>query len=119
MRRVTLVSLLAIGGALGCADVPTTTARNIGPSFAFRATAYLTQPDRLNAVTVPVTIVSAEDDKLVDNAAQAAAARHLPQEQVRAGEDRRDLSHERGGDVVFAMADALVEREARLGARVP
>lgn len=41
MRRVTLVSLVAIGGALGCADAPTTTARNIGPSFAFRATELL------------------------------------------------------------------------------
>jgi len=47
--------------------------------FALSAAAYLTQPDRLRAVTVPVTIVSAGEEKLVDNAAQAAAARHLPQ----------------------------------------
>src|SRR6185369_3527531 len=47
--------------------------------FAFRANAYLARPDRLSAITVPVVIVSAEDDKLVDNAAQEAAARHLPQ----------------------------------------
>jgi lysophospholipase len=47
--------------------------------FAFRATAYLANPDRLRSVTVPVVIVSAALDKLVDNAAQAAAARHLPQ----------------------------------------
>lgn len=47
--------------------------------FAFRATAFLARPERLREVTTPVTIVSAEDDKLVDNAAQAAAARHLPQ----------------------------------------
>jgi lysophospholipase len=47
--------------------------------FAFRANAYLARPDRLSAITVPVVIVSAEDDKLVDNAAQQAAARHLPQ----------------------------------------
>jgi len=47
--------------------------------FAFRATAYLARPERLREITVPVVIVSAEDDQLVDNAAQAAAARHLPQ----------------------------------------
>ncbi|MGH6965950.1 MAG: alpha/beta fold hydrolase, partial [Phenylobacterium sp.] len=47
--------------------------------FAFRATAYLARPERLSVVTVPVVIVSAEEDKLVDNAAQLAAARHLPQ----------------------------------------
>jgi alpha-beta hydrolase superfamily lysophospholipase len=47
--------------------------------FAFRATAYLAKPERLHAITVPVIIVQAEDDRLVDNAAQAAAARHLPQ----------------------------------------
>jgi lysophospholipase len=47
--------------------------------FAFRATAYLAKPDRLREITVPVIIVYAEDDRLVDNAAQAAAARHLPQ----------------------------------------
>src|SRR6185436_17407227 len=44
--------------------------------FAFRAVAYLARPDRLHAITVPVVIVSAEQDKLVDNAAQQAAARH-------------------------------------------
>ncbi|THD68379.1 alpha/beta hydrolase, partial [Phenylobacterium sp.] len=47
--------------------------------FGLRATAYLARPDTLRNVTVPVVIVSAEDDQLVDNAAQAAAARHLPQ----------------------------------------
>ena len=47
--------------------------------FAFRAAAYLAKPDRLRGITVPVIILSAEDDQLVDNAAQAAAARHLPQ----------------------------------------
>lgn len=49
--------------------------------FAFRATNWLAQPDRLRAVTAPVVIVAAEHDKLVDNAAQAAAARNLPQGQ--------------------------------------
>lgn len=47
--------------------------------FAFRATAYLARPDRLRTITQPVVIVQAEDDQLVDNAAQDAAARHLPQ----------------------------------------
>ena len=42
--------------------------------FAFRATAYLARPERLNAITVPVVIVSAGEDKLVDNAAHEAAA---------------------------------------------
>ncbi|MGZ3401915.1 MAG: alpha/beta fold hydrolase [Phenylobacterium sp.] len=47
--------------------------------FALRATAYLARPDVLRNVTVPVVIVSAGEDQLVDPAAQAAAARHLPQ----------------------------------------
>lgn len=47
--------------------------------FALRATAWLAQPERLRGVTIPVEIVSAGEDKLVDNAAQAAAARNLPQ----------------------------------------
>ncbi|MEW5687474.1 MAG: alpha/beta hydrolase, partial [Pseudomonadota bacterium] len=47
--------------------------------FALKATAELARPDRLRGVTVPVEIVSAGEDKLVDNAAQAAAARNLPQ----------------------------------------
>jgi lysophospholipase len=47
--------------------------------FALKATADLARPERLSHITVPVIIVSAEDDKLVDNAAQQAAARHLPQ----------------------------------------
>ena len=47
--------------------------------FALKATAELARPERLSHITVPVIILSAEDDKLVDNAAQQAAARHLPQ----------------------------------------
>lgn len=47
--------------------------------FALKATRRLANPDRLRSITAPVIIVSAGDDKLVDNAAQAAAARHLPQ----------------------------------------
>jgi alpha-beta hydrolase superfamily lysophospholipase len=47
--------------------------------FSLRATAYLARPETLRNVTVPVVIVSAEDDQLVDAAPQAAAARHLPQ----------------------------------------
>lgn len=47
--------------------------------FALKATAFLANPERLRSVTVPVDIVSAGEDKLVDNAAQAAAARNLPQ----------------------------------------
>jgi lysophospholipase len=46
--------------------------------FAFRATAYLAQPANLKSVTIPVVICSAEEDKLVDNAAQKAVARSLP-----------------------------------------
>lgn len=47
--------------------------------FGLRATAFLGRPEALRNVTVPVVIVSAEDDQLVDTAAQAAVARHLPQ----------------------------------------
>lgn len=47
--------------------------------FAFRATALLSSPERLRSVTIPVEIVSAAEDRLVDNSAQAAAARNLPQ----------------------------------------
>ena len=37
--------------------------------FAMRATAFLSNPERLRGVTVPVDIVSAGEDRLVDNAA--------------------------------------------------
>lgn len=47
--------------------------------FAFRATGLLANAERLRTVTIPVEIVSAAEDRLVDNAAQAAAARNLPQ----------------------------------------
>ena len=47
--------------------------------FALTATAELAKPERLARVTAPVIILSAEEDRLVDNAAQRAAARHLPQ----------------------------------------
>ena len=47
--------------------------------FALRATDTLSQPVRLRSVTIPVEIVSAAEDSLVDNAAQAAAVRNLPQ----------------------------------------
>ena len=47
--------------------------------FAFRATAFLANAERLRAVTIPVEILSAAEDRLVDNAAQATAARNLPQ----------------------------------------
>lgn len=46
--------------------------------FAFHATSYLSRPENLKSVTIPVVIVSAEQDKLVDNEAQRAAARNLP-----------------------------------------
>lgn len=47
--------------------------------FALRATDVLSRAERLRNITVPVDIVSAEEDSLVDNAAQAAVARNLPQ----------------------------------------
>lgn len=47
--------------------------------FAFRATAFLANAERLRAVTIPVEILSAAEDRLVNNAAQATAARNLPQ----------------------------------------
>ena len=47
--------------------------------FAFRATSLLSNPERLRDVTIPVEIISAAEDRLVDNSAQAAAARNLPQ----------------------------------------
>jgi len=49
--------------------------------FALRATAFLGKPSALRDVTIPVVILSAEEDALIDNSAQAAAARHLPQGQ--------------------------------------
>lgn len=50
--------------------------------FAFRATGYLARAENLKSVTIPVVIVSAEQDKLVDNDAQRAAARNLPKGQL-------------------------------------
>jgi lysophospholipase len=49
--------------------------------FALRAAAFLARPSALRDVTIPVVILSAEEDSLIDNSAQAAAARHLPQGQ--------------------------------------
>ena len=49
--------------------------------FALRATAFLAKPSALRDVTIPVVILSAEQDALIDNAAQASAARRLPQGQ--------------------------------------
>lgn len=46
--------------------------------FALKATAYLSRPETLKSVAIPVVIVSAEQDRLVDNTAQRAAARNLP-----------------------------------------
>ena len=46
--------------------------------FAFRATGYLARAENLKSVTIPVVIVSAEQDKLVDNHAQRAVAKNLP-----------------------------------------
>lgn len=46
--------------------------------FAFRATGYLARPENLRGVKIPVVIVSAEKDKLVDNNAQRAIAKNLP-----------------------------------------
>lgn len=46
--------------------------------FAFKATSYLARPENLEAVTIPVVIVSAARDRLVDNNAQRAAAKNLP-----------------------------------------
>lgn len=50
--------------------------------FALRATGFLARPERLRGVTIPVEIVSAAEDRLIDNAAQAAAARNLPQGRI-------------------------------------
>src|SRR5262249_10604471 len=47
--------------------------------FALRACASLAKPSALDDVTVPVVILSAGDDTVVDNAAQASAARRLAQ----------------------------------------
>ncbi len=47
--------------------------------FAFKAMAFLTRPERLRDVTIPVEIVSAGAEAIVDNTAQAAAARNLTQ----------------------------------------
>lgn len=46
--------------------------------FAFKATGYLARPENLEAVTIPVVIVSAARDRLVDNNAQRVAAKNLP-----------------------------------------
>jgi alpha-beta hydrolase superfamily lysophospholipase len=46
--------------------------------FAFRATAWLANPVNLKSVAIPVVICSAQDDKLVDEVSQRAAAAALP-----------------------------------------
>lgn len=46
--------------------------------FALRATGFLSRAENLKSVTIPVVIVSAEQDRLVDNTAQRAVAGNLP-----------------------------------------
>jgi lysophospholipase len=46
--------------------------------FGLSATAFLAKPDALRNVAIPVTILTAELDTIVDNAASSAAARRLP-----------------------------------------
>jgi lysophospholipase len=46
--------------------------------FAFRAGAWLARPANLKGVTLPLTLCSAEQDRLVDNAAQRRAVAALP-----------------------------------------
>jgi len=46
--------------------------------FAFRAGAWLARPSNLKGVALPLTLCSAEQDRLVDNAAQRHAVASLP-----------------------------------------
>jgi len=46
--------------------------------FAFQAMAWLARPANLAAVRIPVTIVQAQEDAIVDNAAQGLVVRGLP-----------------------------------------
>jgi lysophospholipase len=90
--------------------------------FALKAMAYLANPDRLRGVTAPVIIVSAGDDKLVDNAAMAAAARHLPQGKLIAipGANHEILMETDEMRNIFLRAfDALIGRTAPKPAEPP
>jgi lysophospholipase len=90
--------------------------------FALKATAYLAKPDRLRQITLPVTIVQAEDERLVNNAAQDAAARHLPQGKlVRAPGAYHEILMETDPmrNILLRAFDALTGRAAPKPAAAP
>jgi alpha-beta hydrolase superfamily lysophospholipase len=90
--------------------------------FALGACAYLAKPERLNRITVPVVIVSADDDRLVDNAAQAAAARCLPQGKlIKASGAYHEILMETDPvrNIFMRAFDALVGRAAPKPAAAP
>ena len=83
--------------------------------FALKARDEFVRPGALDGVTIPVVICQAEQEKLVDNAAQDEVARRLPEgrlvvvkgalhEILMETDDRRD--------VFFAEFDALADRYA-------
>ena len=90
--------------------------------FALRAAAYLAKPDRLRGITIPVMILQAEDERLVDNAAQDAAARHLPQGQViRVPGARHEILMETDSmrNIFLRVFDTLTGRTAPKPAAAP
>jgi lysophospholipase len=90
--------------------------------FALGACAYLARPDRLSGVTIPVVILQAEDERLVDNAAQEAVARHLPQGQlIRVPGAYHEILMETDPmrDIIKRVFDTLAGRSAPKPAAAP
>jgi lysophospholipase len=90
--------------------------------FALRTAAYLARPEHLRHVTIPVEIVQAGEERLVDNAAQGAAARNLPQGRLipvpgAYHEILQESDHMR--NIFFRVFDALTGKTAPKPAEPP
>ncbi len=84
-------------------------------AFAFEAMAELSHPERLAAVTIPVLVFSAGGDQIVEIAAQARAARLLPDARYVVVEDaRHEILQETDARraVFWAAFDGLADRVA-------
>ena len=83
--------------------------------FALKARDEFVRPGALDGVTIPVVICQAEQEKLVDNAAQDEVARRLPDGRlvvVKGALHEILMETDERRDVFFAEFDALADRYA-------
>lgn len=84
-------------------------------AFALKAADFFARPQNLSPVTLPVIICSAEQEKLVDNAAQARVAKALPEGRlvtVKGALHEILMETDERRAVFFAQFDALADQVA-------